>query len=418
MTILELYKKHKSGTVSRDKFLYEVRKDNNLPWVTNMTSYEDAVQILKNKGIIREMDANVPVDPAVDLVNPYFLKRGVQSILAKEKELTNDSYVNALNKAAKNLISDPNFYDVDMFANADEVEKADVKLQMEPVKKDNFNNKDREMKKIKGHNDAKANTKVTTKENKKGKPKGVEIMKEAVLDELLSSLKKKDLVNEDVHPVYNVGSVIHTPDGEGTIKEIIGSTFTVEMKDGTHQDWQVNVIDKATEKAKEKEGREVEEAHMSFADAPLDPRYKLNKDGQRALSPDGEEFKVGDEVVAIDNGQKVKIQSFKIEQGKVKAIVNTGMFSSTIDIDGLEKPKSDNPFDKFKGRPFGEAVKKFIEKHKGDKEKMGKLKEAIKKLKEVKALVVPKSATGMQIDKLAAADPTIKPGQQIDIIRK
>ena len=49
---------------------------------------------------------------------------------------------------------------------------------------------------------------------------------------------------------------------------------------------------------------------------------------------------------------------------------------------------------------------------------MSKLKEAIKKLKEAKALVVPKTATGQQIDKLAQADPTIKPGQQIDIIRK
>ena len=290
MTTLELYKKHKSGTVSRDKFLYEVRRDNNLPWVTNMTSYDDAVQILKNKGIIREMNANVPVDPAVDLVNPYFLKKGVQSILAKEKELTNDSYVNALNKAAKNLVKDPNFYEVDMLANADEIEKDDAKLQMEPVKKDNFNNKDREMKKIKGKNDAKANTKVSTKENKKGKPKGVEIMKEAVLDELTSSLKKKDLVNEDVHPVYNVGSVIHTPDGEGTIKEIIGSTFTVEMKDGTHQDWQVNVIDKATEKAKEKQDAPLTKPELDAAWSKWDKEGHKTFGGMLAFPQKLKEF--------------------------------------------------------------------------------------------------------------------------------
>jgi hypothetical protein len=314
MTTLELYKKHKSGTVSRDKFLYEVRRDNNLPWVTNMTSYDDAVQILKNKGIIREMDANVPVDPAVDLVNPYFLKRGVQSLLAKEKELTNDSYVNALNKAAKNLIRDPKFYDVDMLANADEVEKADAKLQMEPVKKDNFNNKDREMKKIKGRNDAKANTKVTTKENKKGKPKGVEIMKEAVLDELTSSLKKKDLVNEDVHPVYNVGSVIHTPDGEGTIKEIIGSTFTVEMKDGTHQDWQVNVIDKATEKAKEKENETQLNKHE--LDAAWAQRDKENPKVFGGMLTDPEHWKKPLDPKAI----KKYIDIYKHDKKKMKTL--------------------------------------------------------------------------------------------------
>lgn len=325
MTTLELYKKHKTGTVSRDKFLYEVRRDNNLPWVTNMTSYDDAVKILKNKGIIRESDANIATDPAVDLVNPYALKKGVQSILAKEKELTNDSYINALNKAAKNLIRDPKFYDVDMFADADKVKKADAKLQMEPVKKDNFNNKDREMKKIKGHNDAKANTKVSTKENKKGKPKGVKIMKEAVLDELMSSLKKKDLVNEDIHPTYNVGSVIHTPNGEGTIKEIIGSTFTVEMKDGTHQDWQVNVIDKATEKAKEKEKTE------SLSKPELDAAWsKWDKEGHKTFG---------------------------------------GMLT---DPEYWQKPLDP------------ETIKKYIDKYKDDKEKMKKLKEVLKskKLKE------------------------------------
>lgn len=319
MTTLELYKKHKSGTVSRDKFLYEVRRDNNLPWVTNITSYDDAVKILKNKGIIREMDANVQIDPAVDLVNPYFLKKGVQSLLSKEKELTNDSYVNALNKAAKNLIKDPNFYEVDMFANADEIEKADAKLQMEPVKKDNFNNKDREMKKIKGKNDAKANTKVSTKENKKGKPKGVEMMKEAVLDELLSSLKKKDLVNEDVHPTYNVGAEVHTPDGQGKIKEIIGSTFTLEMEDGSLKDYQVNVVDKHTEKAKEAEN----EAQLSKPE--LDTAWSnWDKEGHKPFG-----------------GQLTDPEYFK------------------------------KPLDP-------EAIKKYIDQNKRDKKKMKNLKEIIK----------------------------------------
>jgi len=325
MTTLELYRKHKSGEVSRDKFLYEVRRDSNLPWVTNVTSYDDAVKILKNKGIIREMDANVAVDPAVDLVNPYFLKKGVQSILAKEKELTNDSYVNALNKAAKNLIKDPNFYEVDMLANADEVEKADTKLQMEPVKKDNFNNKDREMKKIKGKNNAKANTKVSTKENKKGKPKGVEIMKEEVLNDLLSFLKKKDLVNEDIHPTYNVGAEVYTHKGKGKVKEIIGSTFTIEMEDGSLEDVQINTVNHHTEKAKEAEN----EAQLSKPE--LDAAWaKWDKENPKVFS---------------------------------------GM---------LGDPEYwQTPLDP-------ETIKKYIDKYKDDKEKMRKLKEVLKlkKLKE------------------------------------
>jgi len=158
---------------------------------------------------------------------------------------------------------------------------------------------------------------------------------------------------------------------------------------------------------------------MSFQDAPLDPSYKMNKDGQRAISPEGIEFKVGDKVTSIQNEKETgTISGFKQEQGRIKALVNKGMFVSSYDIAGLKKDESTNPWDKFKGRMIPEAIKKYIDKHKDDKDKMGKLKNVVKKMKEVKALVVPKTATGQQIDKIAQADPTIKPGQQIDIIRK
>jgi len=54
MTTLELYRQLRAGQVSKDKFIYEVRKDSRIPWVTNLTSYEDSIKILKNKGIISE----------------------------------------------------------------------------------------------------------------------------------------------------------------------------------------------------------------------------------------------------------------------------------------------------------------------------------------------------------------------------
>jgi len=54
MTTIDLYKKHKAGEVSREKFLYEVRRDAQLPWIISVTSYDDAIKILKNKGIITE----------------------------------------------------------------------------------------------------------------------------------------------------------------------------------------------------------------------------------------------------------------------------------------------------------------------------------------------------------------------------
>jgi hypothetical protein len=356
MTTAQLYRKHKAGEISRDRFLYEVRRDSNLPWVTNTTSFDDAVKILKNKSIISEMDANVKTDPAVDRVNPYFLKRGVNKLLSKEDELTNDSYIDALNKAAKQLEKNPHAFDEEMFANAESVQKEDEKLEMEEVKKGNLNDKKNEMKKV--------------------KVKPAKSLKEAAIEELTNSLKKKESINEDSHWYHHVGSEVHTPDGEGTVKEITGGTLTVELKDGQLKDYQINTIDHHNEKAQE-------EATMPFQDAPLDPSYKMNKDGQRAISPEGIEFKVGDKVTSIQNEKETgTISGFKQEQGRIKALVNKGMFVTSYDIAGLKKDESTNPWDKFKGRMIPEAIKKYIAKHKDDKEKMGKLKDMVKKIKE------------------------------------
>ena len=56
MTTAILFKKHRAGEISREKFLYEVRRDELLPFITNMTSYDDSIKILKNKGIVKEAE--------------------------------------------------------------------------------------------------------------------------------------------------------------------------------------------------------------------------------------------------------------------------------------------------------------------------------------------------------------------------
>lgn len=290
MRTIELYRKHKSGEVSREKFLYEVRRNKDLPWVTNVTSYDDAVKILKNKGVISEADANIPTDPAVDRVNPYFLKRGVNKILAKEKELTNDSYINALNKAAKQLEANPHAFDEDMLANAKEVENADAKLKTQEVKKNNHIDKANEMKKVK-----------------------VKSLKESVIEELTTYLKKKDLVNEDVHYSHNVGSEVHTPDGPGKVVEIIGGTLTVEMEDGSQKDFQINTVDHFTQKAKE-EPEQTTQAEPSVAD--MWANWKGKPFGGMVVDPSYEsdlDKKYGKlrEYIAKNKHDKEKMQKLK-----------------------------------------------------------------------------------------------------------
>lgn len=125
MTTFELYRKHKSGEISREKFLYEVRRDNNLPWITNLTSYNDAITILKNKGIVTDETPAIVNIPAIglmteakeakkeltlDTVNPYEYRHGLQYELNELGEYTDEALEKAKATVLKNLNKDANFY--------------------------------------------------------------------------------------------------------------------------------------------------------------------------------------------------------------------------------------------------------------------------------------------------------------------
>jgi hypothetical protein len=354
MTTLELYRKHKKGEVSKDKFIYEVRKDQNLPWIINTTSYTDAVKILKNKGIIKESDSNITTDPAVDRVNPYYLKKGVEKILSKEKELTNDSYKLALNKAAKQLASDPHAFDEDMFHNAKEVEKADEKLKTQEVKKDNFVDKANEAKKVK---------------IKKS-------LKETVLSELTKSLKKKVTIKEDTHWRHTVGAEVHTPDGPGKISEILGSTLTVELQDGSLKDFQINTVDHFTKKAQEQQ-TEV---------SSIDSKYNINKDYNgnvvQVTNTNGKLFSKNDDATITGTGEKIKITGFKEDQGKLQALYTKDGTVNSTDVDSLNQVKSGfRPgvnLGKYDLNKLAEKLKNNPEKLKNYPNFSKKIKEAVK----------------------------------------
>jgi hypothetical protein len=118
MTTKELYKKHKSGDISNQKFLYEVRRDAHLPWINNLTSYEDAVKILKNKGIINEADSKKygdveVISKTIDMVNPYEYSKGMNYELdmadnAVRTDLTEDEVLAAQKIVLKNITKDAN----------------------------------------------------------------------------------------------------------------------------------------------------------------------------------------------------------------------------------------------------------------------------------------------------------------------
>ena len=188
MTTAILFKKHRAGEISKEKFLYEVRRDQQLPFITNMTSYEDSIKILKNKSIVKEATAQ-------DNIHPYTLKKGAEAELLKGGEITNLAYAKAVATATKKLSKDPTAYDDLHISNSEKIKKADAKLEMTPVKGENFVDKNNGMKKVKGFHDAKSNTKASKKENKKGNPKGVKMMKESALNEDLQTTFYDDIKN-------------------------------------------------------------------------------------------------------------------------------------------------------------------------------------------------------------------------------
>lgn len=438
MTVANLFAKHIAGEVSKEKFLYEVRKDSSLPWITNLISYSDAIKILKNKGIIKESnieeDVNVPdsikiaikelkniqdkLDSAlsayeesikelqsqkgkivpevlnafkgqtqgaeqlkfevddllvklvnehersnisyktlselleeelikikpeiteviqelkkssytaskvkgqlnignskiyeeddsfdqivlnslnkssakmnkniksaighihriesslnpkdvikeekdlylqIDRLNPILVNKAINSELEKLDKVDAEMYQTIAKKVVKKLQKDPHAYDDVFVTNAKQIRKDDEKLKMEPVKKDNFKDEAREMKKVKGVEVAKANTKTSKKENKKGKPKGVKEMSKtaktqkgiAVMESLLEFMFKKKL-NEDVHHTYARGQQVSTPDGDGIVDGIVADTVSVKFDNDDIKDYQMNALEHYKELAKEK----------------------------------------------------------------------------------------------------------------------------------------------------------------------
>ncbi len=130
MTTTDLYKKLKAGEITEQKFLYEVRRDPNLPFITNVNNFKDSIQILKNKGIIREEKQEVEIfAKTIDMVNPYDYARGMNYELDVAidavgnrvgnlnagmsmdfDDLTKEDIIKAQKKVLKNLTSNPQYY--------------------------------------------------------------------------------------------------------------------------------------------------------------------------------------------------------------------------------------------------------------------------------------------------------------------
>jgi len=174
------------GKMSKQNFMRNVRME--FPQhVTNVSSFEDTVKILKGKRIISEAakpegvyghnpNAETPPVPGIDQLNYYQVYHGIQYELALMPEITDEAYIKARKKVVDTILKDPDAYKQLQLANFKAVKAMDEDLKMKEVKADNLRDKPNEMKVVK--KDAKGNTEDTLgkKERKKSKDAGIKQM--------------------------------------------------------------------------------------------------------------------------------------------------------------------------------------------------------------------------------------------------
>ena len=127
MTVQNLYTQYLDGKITKQKFLYEVRRDQHLDMISSSNSFEDVVKILKNKSIISEKAHKEAKQAAgkqevdiiaktIDMVNPYEYSRGmdyeldIMDVPATSGDLSDDNVLKAQKKVLANLTKNPSFY--------------------------------------------------------------------------------------------------------------------------------------------------------------------------------------------------------------------------------------------------------------------------------------------------------------------
>ena len=334
------------GKMSQGNFMRNLRMT--MPqYVTNVTSFGDAVRILKNKGIISEVlttEGEVFSQGAQDeSITTTNTTAGFDSVSEEDEDKTSDE--DAEFEAILKQLEDE-------MAGEIAVKSDRMEEPLEEI------NEGKELKAV-DENLEEVTLGITTEH---------ECFPELDYDAIEKMVKKNIKKNPLYYTNYKLTGIrdyeVQTMDSSKPEDH--------QMKFYTEK----TVVDTArgmkkikVEKKKLKE--QVEEA-MPFKDLPADPEvYKTVKDMKgkiiKATNADGVEFQRGDVVKAFD-GEEIKITDFKEEQGKIKALYNKGMFFATIDIDGLEAPKPDympgvnigKSFEKFKMKDLKELVRQAM----------------------------------------------------------
>ena len=317
-------------------------------YVTSVTSLNDSIKILKNKGILSE---------SFTTYQPEEETMGEMNMDVKPEESNDDAEFDAILKQLEDEMA------------GEVAVKSDV--LDEPLEEELNEGKGKEL-----HPNAIHPTELRM---------GIRVEMEHTDD--LNKAKKIALDHLAENPFYYTALKLagiespSSPKVKAPVeKKAKKKKEAIEMVDTANQMQKVK-MPKAEDKKKLKE---TVEERMMFQDEPADPeKYQIKKDLKgkivQVTNDEGNVFSMNDEATAVDNGEKIKIAGFKEEQGKVKAIfkASTGMFFSSIDIDGLEpinrgvRPGVDlgKSFEKFKSQ-LEEIVREVLTEMESDEQEI------------------------------------------------
>jgi hypothetical protein len=404
-SIANQYKDLKEGKMSQANFMRNLRMS--MPQVTNVTSFGDAVKILKNKGIITEnmVKANyedpITLAKAVADAHPELQRFALEdrkmfqraafkyaAELMKSADLSDRVQMNLINGYA-----DEDWPSDFISALGSALESSAVSENNDPEVE--TNNEDAEFdailkqledemageEAVKGQYDETLNEAKETINPNKVHPQEYTM---GIRYEL--KVAKGDVVKAERAVLKNLAkdSFYYTAlklAGKDIYKEAPSVKAEAPKKKSKKKEAElvdtVNAMQKVKmPKAEEKKKlKETVDEKMRFQDLPADPeKYKMVKDIKgkiiKATNADGVEFQRGDVVKAFD-GEEIKIANFKEEQGKIKALYNKGRFFADIDIDGLEAPKPTmrpgvdmgKSFEKFKNK-IAEIIREITAENK------------------------------------------------------
>lgn len=336
-SIQNQYRDLKEGKMTQANFMRNLRMS--MPqYITNVTSFGDAVRILKNKSILTENMDPKPKETADDEFDAM--------IKAIEDEKAGEEEVKAQWDIAEFHSGNPNDkYVVKKSDNGWCVWEGDVKV-------DEFDTEEEAKKFADEKNAAQGLNEAYKKPNLHPNQIHPQELRMGIKVELehtdeLDKAKKIALDHLAENPFYYTALKLAGVESPSAPKvKAPKETKEKKAKDATELVDKANQMQKVKmpKKDEKKKIKESVDEKMYFADMPADPeKYKIVKDSKgyiiKATNADGVEFQKGDEATTYD-GEKIKIAKFEESQGKVKAIYSKGMFYTSIDIDGLEAPKA------------------------------------------------------------------------------